>query len=53
MSSSIVNEIRDTKTSLLNTSKKTIITDHPTMFFIPVVILIFTLIIIEKINRIQ
>lgn len=52
MSSSIVNEIKDTKTSLLNTSKKTIITDHPQIFFIIAIILFVVLVIIEKINKI-
>ena len=48
MSSSIVNEIKDTKKSLLKTSKKTIVTDHPEVFFVIVVALVIILIIIEK-----
>ena len=52
MSSSIVNEIKETKTSLMKTSKKTFVTDHPEKFFVSVVILFTILIIIEKRIRI-
>lgn len=52
MSSNIVNEIKETKTSLLKTSKKTFVTDHPEIFFISVVILYTISIIIEKRIRI-
>ena len=48
MSSSIVNEIKDTKVSKMNTSVRTIITDHPEVLTIIVVILVVILIIIEK-----
>lgn len=48
MTSSIVNEIKETKTSLLKTSKKTYVTDHPEIIFISTIILFFILIIIEK-----
>ena len=48
MSSSIVNEIKDTKTSEMNTSVKTIITDHPEVLCVVVTILIVILIILEK-----
>ncbi len=48
MTSNIVNEIKETKTSLLKTSKKTYVTDHPEIIFIIAVILFFILIIIEK-----
>lgn len=48
MSSSIVNEIKDTKTSEMNTSVKTIITDHPEVLCVIVTILIVILIILEK-----
>ena len=48
MSSSIVDEIRDTKLSLLKTSKKTFITDHPEAFFISLLILFLILIVMEK-----
>ena len=48
MTSSIVNEIRDTKASLLQTSKKTYITDHPEIFFICVFAIFLILIIMEK-----
>lgn len=52
MSSNIVNEIKETKTSVLKTSKKTIVTDHPEIFFIVVVILFAILIFLEKRIRI-
>ena len=48
MSSSIVNEIKETKTSLLKTSKKVYVTDHPEIFLITIVIVFLILIIIEK-----
>ena len=48
MASSIVEEIKETKTSLLKTSKKTRITDHPEIFVVSTIILFFILIIIEK-----
>lgn len=48
MTSSIVDEIKSTKTSLLKTSKKTYITDHPEIFFISVLVMFLILIIIEK-----
>lgn len=48
MTTNIVKEIKETKTSLLNKSKKTYVIDHPEAFFISTVILLFILIIIEK-----
>jgi len=48
MSSNIVNEIKDTKTSEIMTNKKTIITDHPEVFFIILVVMFSILIIFEK-----
>lgn len=48
MSTSIVNEIKETKTSLLKSSKKTFVKDHPEMFFISIVTLFLILIILEK-----
>ena len=48
MSSSIVNEIKETKTSLIKTSKKTYVRDYPEIFFIIIVSIFFVLIIIEK-----
>ena len=48
MSSSIVDEIKSTKTSILKTSKKTYVRDYPELFFICIVILFLILIIIEK-----
>ena len=48
MTSNIVNEIKETKASLLKTSKKTIVTDHPEAIFISIIILFVILMIIEK-----
>lgn len=48
MTSNIVNEIKETKTSLLKTSNKTYVTDHPEIIFISIIILFLSLIIIEK-----
>lgn len=48
MSSSIVNEVKETKTSLMKTSKKTYVTDHPEIIFISIIILFLILIMIEK-----
>ena len=52
MASSIVNEIKETKTSLLKTSKKTYVTDYPEIFLITIVIIFLVLIIIEKRARV-
>lgn len=52
MASSMVNEIKETKTSLLKTSKKVYVTDHPEIFLITIIIVFFILIIIEKRARI-
>ena len=48
MTTSIVQEIKETKTSLLKTSKKTYVTDHPEIFFISIIVIFFSLIIFEK-----
>ncbi len=48
MASSIVQEIKETKTSLQKTSKKTYVTDHPEVFFISLIIIFLILILIEK-----
>ena len=48
MSSSIVNEIKDTKVSAMNTSVRTIITDHPEVLAVIITISVAILIIIEK-----
>ena len=48
MTTSIINEIKETKTSLLKTSKKTQVTDHPESIFISITILFLVLVIIEK-----
>ena len=52
MTSNIVNEIKETKTSLLKSSKKTYVTDHPEVLFIVIVLMFSILIIIEKIIKI-
>ena len=52
MSSNMVNEIRDTKTSLLKTSKKRLVIDHPNVFFVIALTLFLGLIVIEKIMKI-
>ena len=52
MSTSLINEIKNTKTSLLKKSKKTLVTDHPEAFLVSIVILFTVLIIIEKRIRI-
>ncbi len=46
--SNMVNEIKETKTTLFNTSKKTYVTDHPEVCFISVVVIFAILKIIEK-----
>lgn len=48
MSSNIVNEIKETKTSLLKASKKTFVTDHPEIPLISITVIFVILIIIEK-----
>lgn len=48
MTTSIVEEIKETKTSLMKASKKTYVTDHPEIIFISVIVVFFSLIIIEK-----
>lgn len=48
MTTSIVQEIKETKTSLLKTSKKTYVTDHPEIFFISIIVIFLSLIILEK-----
>ena len=48
MTTSIVNEIKETKTSLLKTNQKTYVTDYPEIFLITLVIIFTILIIIEK-----
>ncbi len=48
MSQNIVNEIKETKKSLLKTTKKTYIIDHPNVFLISIIIIFTILIIIEK-----
>ena len=48
MTSNIVNEIKDTKATLLKTSKKTIITDYPEVVLIVLMVMYTILIFIEK-----
>lgn len=48
MTFNIVNEIKETKKSLLETSNKTYVTDHPEITFISILIIFVILIIIEK-----
>ena len=48
MTTSIVQEIKETKTSLLKTKKKTYVTDHPEIFFISIIVIFLSLIILEK-----
>ena len=48
MTKKIIKEIKETKTSLLKTSKKTYVTDHPEIFFISIIVIFFSLIIFEK-----
>ena len=48
MADSILKEIKDTKTSLLKTSKSTIITDYPEIVFIIILLIYITISIIEK-----
>ena len=48
MSLNIVEEIKNTKTSLLKTSKKTYVTDEPKVIFIIILAIFLILIIIEK-----
>lgn len=48
MTTSIVGEIKETKTSVLKTSKKTYVTDHPEIIFISIVIIFFILTIVER-----
>lgn len=52
MTSNIVNEIKETKTSLLKSSKKTYVTDHPEILYIIIVTMFFIVIILEKIIKI-
>jgi len=48
LSSQIVDEIKETKTSLIKTSNKTFVTDHPEILVISITIVFLILIIIEK-----
>ncbi len=50
--SNIVNEIKNTKKTLLKTSKKTYVTDHPEIFFVSIIIIFLILIVLEKRIRI-
>ena len=48
ISSNMVNEIKNTKTTALNKTTKTSVTDHPQIFLVLVILLFIILIIIEK-----
>lgn len=48
MTSSIINEIKETKISPLKGMKKTIVTDHPQFFLISIIIMFEILIIVER-----
>lgn len=48
MASNIVNEIKETKTSLLKTTKKTYITDHPEILVVVATIIFLGIVILEK-----
>lgn len=48
MSSSIIDEIKETKTSLLNEREKVFVTDHPEVIFILILIVIIIMILLEK-----
>ena len=48
VSSNMVNEIKNTKTTALNKTTKTSVTDHPQIFLVLVILLFISLIIIEK-----
>lgn len=52
MSTQMVKEIKDTKTTLIETNKRTYIMDHPIAFFAMAAITIIAMIIIEKRIRI-
>ena len=52
MTSNIVKEIKETKNSLLKSSKKTYVTDHPEILFIIILLLFIVLIVLEKIIKI-
>ena len=52
MSTQMVKEIKETKTTLLDENKKTYIMDHPIVFFGIIVVTIIAMIIIEKRIRI-
>lgn len=46
--SNIVKEIKETKKTMLKTSKKTIVTDHPEIIFVLILVLFLISIILEK-----
>ena len=48
MTSSIVNEVKETKTSLLKASKKTYVKDYPQIIFVSIIVIVVILILIEK-----
>lgn len=48
MSSSIMDEIKNTKTSLMQTSEKKYTVDHPEIAFIIMLICVFCVVVLEK-----
>ena len=48
MASNIVNEIKETKTTLLKTTKKTYITDHPEILVVVAIMIFLGIVILEK-----
>lgn len=52
MTSNIVNEIKETKTSILKSSKKTYVMDHPESLFVIIITMFLIIIILEKIIKI-
>lgn len=52
MTLNIVNEIKETKTSLLKNNKKTYVTDHPEILFIVILIMFFSTVFLEEKIRI-
>ncbi len=49
MTSSMINEIKETKTSKLKTTQKTYITDQPKIIFIASIVVFFCLVILKKV----
>ena len=52
MTSNIVSEIKETKTSALKSSKKTYVTDHPEIIYVIIATMFVIIVILEKIIKI-